>query len=111
MKDDRQRVVDMLEAIGRIRARAPRSRDELQRDEPMQVWVLQHLMIVGEAARAVSDDLKTKHPEVPWVSIVGIRNAIVHEYERVDLDEVWAVVVGDLPPLEARLRAIVAELR
>ena len=50
-------------------------------------------------------------PDVPWRAIVDFRNLLAHGYEYVLLDRVWQVIVADLPPLEAQLRAILDELR
>jgi len=38
---------------------------------------------IGEAARAISDEVRERYPEVPWEKMLGIRNVLVHEYFRV----------------------------
>lgn len=76
MRSDAERLRDILEAIERIQSRAQIER--LQEDDLLQVWVLYHLQIVGEAVRALSLDLTKQHPEVPWSQIVGLRNRVVH---------------------------------
>ncbi|HEX5370550.1 MAG TPA: HepT-like ribonuclease domain-containing protein [Dehalococcoidia bacterium] len=43
------------------------------------------LEIVGEAARRISDTYRTAHPEIPWRSIIGLRNVLAHDYANVDL--------------------------
>lgn len=50
------------------------------------------MQIIGEAARALSSDLKDQHPEMPWSKIIGMRNILVHDYFGIDVDVVWAVV-------------------
>jgi len=52
MRDDRERLQNILEAIGRIEKYASRGREAFQRDELIQNWMVRHLQIVGEAARA-----------------------------------------------------------
>lgn len=59
------------------------------------------LEIVGEAARAVSPDFKAAHPGIPWPQMVGLRNRIIHEYFRVDLNIIWEIVQKDVPVLLA----------
>jgi len=54
MRDDRERLLDMLKAIDRIFARTTHGRAAFDRDEMLQVWVVHHLRIVGEAARSLS---------------------------------------------------------
>lgn len=72
---------------------------------------LHWLEIIGEAANRVSEDVRARHPEVPWRAIIDLRNLLAHGYDYVLLDRVWQVVVADLPPLEDRVRSILAELR
>jgi len=55
----------------------------------------------------VSDEMKAAHPEVPWVSIMSMRNRIVHEYFRLDLLKVWEVVTVDVPILITAIEPLV----
>lgn len=80
MRSDADRVSDILEAAAKIRKRITDSVDAFQADEMLQVWVIHHLQVIGEAARGVSQSLKERHPEVPWPEIVALRNILVHEY-------------------------------
>jgi len=100
----------MLEAITKIESYASRGRQAFEQDELIQTWVVHHLQLVGEAARRLSDGLRQAHPEVPWKEIVGMRHILVHDYFRVDLDEVWAAVERDLPVLRKGVEAILNSL-
>jgi Protein of unknown function DUF86 len=51
--------------------------------------------VKGEAARQVSRDFTTSHPEIPWENIIGMRHKVVHDYLGVDEDIVWQVVTED----------------
>jgi uncharacterized protein with HEPN domain len=88
----------------------PARREAFEADELIQVWVLYHLQVIGEAVRALSEEFKADHPELPWSDIIGMRNIIVHVYFGIDTDLVWAVVQRDLLPLrrtvEAALRSM-----
>ena len=53
----------------------------------------------------MSADLRAQHSDIPWRSIIGFRNFILHAYDLVELDRVWAAVEL-LPDLEAKVRAI-----
>jgi uncharacterized protein with HEPN domain len=57
------------------------------------------LEVVGEAAARVTAPTRSRLSAVPWQSIVGMRNRLIHGYDEVDLDVVWEVVEKDLPPL------------
>jgi uncharacterized protein with HEPN domain len=54
--------------------------------------VEKELEIIGEAARRVSPAFKVAHPKVPWPQIIGLRNVLIHEYDDVKLEVVWAVL-------------------
>lgn len=110
MRDHRERIVDMLEAIENIERYAARGREAFERDELIQTWVIHHLEIIGEAASKLGAGFRAAHPMVPWPQIVAMRNVIAHEYFGIDLDEVWQVVERDLPELKQKLNRICAEL-
>ena len=110
MRDDRERLRDILEAIERIDRYASRGRDVFESDELIQNWIVSHLQVIGEACRSMSESLRDLHPEVPWVEIIGMRNFLVHEYFGVDTQIVWSVVESDLQPLRLRIQTILASL-
>ncbi len=62
--------------------------------------------MLGEAARALSEPLRKRHPQLPWRDVIAQRNIVVHEYHRLDLDSLWATARQDLPALDAQLAAI-----
>jgi uncharacterized protein with HEPN domain len=106
VRRDEQRLQDILEAIEKIDRFAGEGRAAFDADERTQVWIVHHIQIVGEAARALSEDLRMKNPQVPWSLIVGMRHILVHDYFGIDLDEVWSVVERDLPMLRREVQAI-----
>jgi uncharacterized protein with HEPN domain len=50
MRDRRERILDMLEAIERIERYIATGRVKFEKDELIQTWVVHHLQIIGEAA-------------------------------------------------------------
>jgi uncharacterized protein with HEPN domain len=109
MRDYNERLLDILEAIERIEKYAARGREAFERDELIQTWIVHHLQIIGEAARALPDSIREKYPEVPWSKIIGMRNILVHTYFGIDVDVVWAVVVNDLPDLKQKIENAIRE--
>ena len=110
MREPRERIHDMLEAIAGIERHTDGGREAFDADELVQVYVVHQLQIAGEAAYQLPKDVHRRHPEVPWSKIVGMRHILVHGYFRLDLDIVWSVVEKDLRGLKAQLEAILAEM-
>ena len=109
MRDDKERLRDILDAIDQIEKYAVQGEAEFQQNELIQVWIVHHLQIIGEASSSLSQALTDKYPRVPWAEIVAFRNILVHEYFRVDLPAVWKIVERDLPILTNQVEAILKD--
>ena len=79
MRDDAERLRDILDAIHQVERYLEKGRGEFNTNELVQVWVVHHLQIIGEAARGLSRGLRAEHPEVPWSDVIAFRNLVVHE--------------------------------
>ena len=110
MRDDGERLRDILEAIERIERYVADGTAALENDELIQIWTLHHLQIIGEASGRLSQALRDQHPEVEWSKIIGMRNILVHHYFEIDLDIVKAVLEKDLPVLKIRVQAILSNM-
>lgn len=75
-------------------------------DERTVSAVVRELSVIGEAARRVTDDFRTAHPQVPWEKIFGMRNRLVHEYMGVQLPIVWQTANEDIPQLKRIVEGI-----
>ena len=103
MRDDRERFVHLREAIERIDKYAAAGRSALEHDAPIQTWVIDLLQIIGEAARALSPELRDRDPDVPWAQIIGMRNILASRYFGIDVDIVWSAVENDLPQAKSKI--------
>ncbi len=92
------------EAVEMVRGR---SRADLGADRQLNLALVRLMEVVGEAATRVPEEFRSRYPEVPWRQVAGVRNRLIHGYDVVDFDILWAIVTQDLPPLVARLQAIV----
>jgi len=106
MRTDQDRLVDIREAIQRIMEKLPSSKEEFIRSDLLQVWILYHIQVTGEAANSISAEFKDKHPKVPWKDIIAMRHLLVHQYFGIDLDEVWNTAHQDLPRLKQEIERI-----
>ena len=109
MRDDRERLLDVIEAIERIERVSSRGREYFYVDEMAQVWVIHHLQIIGEAVRGISSEFRAKKQEIPWSEIIGMRNVLIHHYFGIDRDAVWNVVEHDLPELKRQILSGIRE--
>ncbi|KRT66793.1 MAG: hypothetical protein XU11_C0004G0041 [Candidatus Dadabacteria bacterium CSP1-2] len=73
--------------------------EDFQKSSLHQNAVMRMLEIIGEAARKISQETKNAHPDIPWKDITGMRNRLIHEYFRIDIEKVWDTVRNDIPVL------------
>ena len=110
MRREAERLQDILDAITAIERYANLGRQAFDNQELIQIWIVHHLQIIPEAANALSFELTSRYSSVPWAQIVAFRNLVVHEYFRVSLNLVWAIVQNNLPPLKITVEQILQEL-
>ncbi len=72
--------------------------------------VLMNLHVIGEAVKSLPEDLRLRHPEVPWRRIAGMRDFLAHVYFAIDLGIVWDTITTDVPELHARVQEIMQQL-
>lgn len=68
-----------------------------------------NLVILGEAANQITTSFQEQHPEIPWSSMIGTRNIIVHGYDQVKLQIVWDIVSRDLDLLKNDLLHLISD--
>lgn len=109
-EDDNIRIRHILDAAREAVAFAKgRSRADLDSDRKLNLSLVRLLEIIGEAARGISQEFRDSHPDLPWKSMVGMRDRLIHGYFDINLDVVWETVTEDLPPLIAQLEKIIAD--
>ncbi len=100
-----ERLADVLAAIDRTLMYRPRL-DDLDPAVAAMAYdaVLRNLAVIGEAVRALPEEVKARAVDVPWASIAGLRNVVVHEYFRVDPAVIADVIDHDLTALADAVR-------
>lgn len=103
-------IHDMLEAARRADGYCEGLQyDDFMRDIKTQDAVVRNLEILGEAAKGVSMGLRKRYDSLPWSSVAGMRDRLIHGYFGVNLDIVWDVVKNDLPPMVEVLKEAAAD--
>ena len=104
MKKDEKRLQDILDAIDAIESYGVASYEDFLTDGKTQDAILYNLIIIGEAANQVTDDFQDQYHLVPWSSMIGTRNIIVHGYDQVKLQIVWDIMQRDLAALKKEIQ-------
>ena len=72
----------------------------------VQDGVIRQIQIIGEATKRLSRSFRTKHTQVPWKDIAGMRDKLVHDYMGVNIDAVWNTVEKDIPQLKKEIEKL-----
>jgi uncharacterized protein with HEPN domain len=73
------------------------------RDEKTIDAVVRNLEIIGEAVKQMPAEFKVRHSTIPWSQIAGLRNRIVHDYARIDVELVWNILQTALPEFSLQI--------
>jgi uncharacterized protein with HEPN domain len=80
-----------------------KSRQDLDHERLLNLALTRLLEMLGEAANRVPEDVRAQYPVLPWLQMVAARNRLIHGYDSVDFDILWAIIQNDLPVLITRL--------
>jgi uncharacterized protein with HEPN domain len=108
-RDWRLYAEDIVEACSRIkRYTAGLDYEAFARDEKTRDAVVRNIEIIGEAAKALPDDIIARAPEIPWRKVRGMRDIVAHAYFGLDLKVVWSVCATQIDLLEKAVRSLLA---
>jgi len=85
-----------------------KTRADLANPRLLELGLVRLVEIVGEAAASIPRDQRAEYPMIPWQDVVSMRNKLIHEYDRVDLDILWDTVTVELPDLIEALQTILS---
>jgi len=77
-----------------------------EQSNDIQDKVMRWLEILAEAAKKLPEDVRAEYQAVPWKSIIGLRNIITHNYDEVNLEEVWTIITKHLPQTKHQIEII-----
>jgi uncharacterized protein with HEPN domain len=76
-------------------------------DDLRKSAVIHQILVIGEAVKRLSPDLRAAHPGIPWADMAGFRDKLIHAYDMVDLDIVVEAAYHELPALLAQIEPLV----
>ena len=106
---DSEALLDMLDAAQQIQAAVQSLKIEtFKSNREKQAAVLYFCLIIGEATKRLSLELRTQTPDIPWRDMAGLRDIVAHQYDRVDLETVWQITQTSIPDLQARIESLLS---
>ncbi len=100
-RDPQLRLLDLIEACTRIAAYiAGFDQIAFGHDLKTQDAVIRQFEIIGEAVKALPDELMAKEPSIPWSQIAGFRDVLAHSYFAVESSVVWDAASSKAPVLK-----------
>lgn len=76
---------------------------EFIEDIVLQSAVIRWLEIIGEAAKYAPQEIKDKHPQVPWKEMAAMRDVAIHDYADLIPEDIWKTVINDIPKLKSEI--------
>ena len=110
MIPDISRIEHMIDACEKIMRFTDVTYVVYDSSDEKKAAVARYFEILGEAANRLSDDLKARHPEVPWKVATALRNALIHDYIKIEYPELWDTAKNDVPLMYPQLKEILQEL-
>ncbi len=107
MSRDSATLLDVLKAARlAVEFREGMDKRAFLNDPKTQSAILHQLLVLGEAAKRLSQEFRERYQKIPWKKITGMRDKLIHEYDNVDLDEVWKTTRSDIPRLIKQLEPL-----
>ncbi|HET7038140.1 MAG TPA: DUF86 domain-containing protein [Thermomicrobiaceae bacterium] len=99
---------DIADAIAHVEAFiADMTFLEFTADDKTVFAVIHALEIIGEATKRLPSDLRERYPVIPWRNMAGMRDVLIHAYDRVDPEDVWRTARQDLPTLRPQIASMI----
>lgn len=109
-KDPRVFLAQILECSERVAKYTTEGKKAFLADRMIQDAVIRNFEVIGEAAKRVPEEYRQGRREIPWRGLAAFRDVLIHQYEGVDLQEVWRVIEKELPTLEAAIKRVLPPL-
>lgn len=104
-------LAQMLDSVDAIQEFTGGDPDTYRSSRLIRDAVHRNLEMIGEAAKRCKGDQRQQFPEIPWRSMAGLRDVLIHDYDGVNPEEVVPILTEHLPPLRLQLVAALAQLQ
>ena len=110
MKDERVYLSNIRECVTRIEEYTRGGKDEFMKTSMIQDAVIRNFEIMGEATKRLSPELRNTYSDVPWQQMAGLRDVLIHDYLKVNLNLVWQIIEQNVPELKQQIDLILQDL-
>lgn len=106
MSNDKRLLEKLLESIDLIKKFTKHGKAKFLNDPMAQAAVERKLQIIGDAVKALSEELRSENRQVDWSEWAKSRDKITHDYFNVDVEKLWLAAQNDLPPFRKEIDEI-----
>jgi len=100
VKSEQLYLADILKRIERIERSVEIGESAFFTNEEKQDAVIRNFEVIGEAIKRLSVSTRNKRPEADWKGFMGFRDILIHQYDKVIVEEIWETIKTDLPVLK-----------
>jgi len=100
---------DLLTHIEKIMRYTQSGREAFFASEMAQDAVLRNFIILGEIVKRLGKDFTDNYPHIPWRNIAGFRDVITHDYEIIEVNQVWRTIETEIPVLRQAIEKLLSE--
>ncbi len=83
---------------------------DFEMDKKLRYAVERQILVIGEAAKHISEVTKSAYPDIPWSNIIGMRNVLAHEYGEILTSRIWSTSKKDVPELMSKIQKVLTAL-
>ena len=103
-------ISDILDSVIKIQAFINNMTFDVFKSDDKTVYaVIRAMEIIGEAVKHIPDDIRSENPSIPWKSMAGMRDILIHDYFGIDIETVWETAKNSIPPLQEMFKKIMDE--